>query len=84
MIEKSEVDIFCCAWYFPFLFLLVTICFNRGLFAAPEMQSIGFIFVKIRGGFHEIRNAVRYPLVHNRLAFKYSSNLLGFNCLADF
>lgn len=26
---------------------------------APEPQSTGFIFVRIRGGFHEIRNSVR-------------------------
>lgn len=26
--------------------------------AAPEVMSTGFIFVRIRGGFHEIRNSV--------------------------
>ncbi|XP_059284651.1 O-fucosyltransferase 27 [Lycium ferocissimum] len=32
---------------------------NRSVdYAAPETLSTGFIFVKIRGGFHEIRNAI--------------------------
>ncbi|XP_049394239.1 O-fucosyltransferase 27 [Solanum stenotomum] len=41
---------------------------NRsGDYAAPEMQSTGFIFVKIRGGFHEIRNAISDVVVVARL-----------------
>lgn len=52
------------------LFRLVTICFDGDFIAAPEIQSTGFIFVKIRGGFHEIRNAVRIPLALNSIAFK--------------
>lgn len=41
---------------------------NRsGDYAAPEMLSTGFIFVKIRGGFHEIRNAISDVVVVSRL-----------------
>ncbi|KAM3306017.1 O-fucosyltransferase 27 isoform X1 [Capsicum chacoense] len=41
---------------------------NRsGDYAAPEMQSTGFIFVKIRGGFHDIRNAISDVVAVSRL-----------------
>ncbi|CAN4115534.1 unnamed protein product [Withania somnifera] len=41
---------------------------NRsGDYAVPEMQSTGYIFVKIRGGFHEIRNAISDVVVVSRL-----------------
>lgn len=31
---------------------------------APDSQTNGFIFVKIQGGFHEIRNAVSFNIAH--------------------
>ncbi|XP_057524110.1 O-fucosyltransferase 27-like isoform X2 [Amaranthus tricolor] len=30
----------------------------QGPYSAPNLQSTGFLFVRIRGGFHEIRNAI--------------------------
>lgn len=39
----------------------------RGPYAAPSLQSTGFIFVRIRGGFHEIRSAICDAVVVARL-----------------
>ncbi|XP_031109151.1 O-fucosyltransferase 27-like isoform X1 [Ipomoea triloba] len=36
-------------------------------YAAPEPQSTGFIFVRIRGGFHEIRNSISDVVAVSRL-----------------
>lgn len=42
-----------------FIFLLMDIVLQILVFlTAPEDVSTGFIFVRIRGGFHEIRNSV--------------------------
>lgn len=39
----------------------------RGPYSAPSLQSTGFIFVRIRGGFHEIRTAICDAVVVARL-----------------
>ncbi|GMH20637.1 hypothetical protein Nepgr_022478 [Nepenthes gracilis] len=39
----------------------------RGHYAAPSLQSTGFLFVRIQGGFHEIRTAICDAVVVARL-----------------
>lgn len=39
----------------------------RGNYPAPVLQTNGFIFVKVRGGFHEIRNSICDIVVVSRL-----------------
>ncbi|KAK2966209.1 hypothetical protein RJ640_027874 [Escallonia rubra] len=39
----------------------------RGGYAVPVLQTTGFIFVRIRGGFHEIRNSICDAVVIARL-----------------
>ncbi|KAI3452171.1 hypothetical protein Pfo_008836 [Paulownia fortunei] len=39
----------------------------RGNYVAPALQSNGFVFVRIRGGFHEIRNSICDVVVVARL-----------------
>ncbi|XP_052195735.1 O-fucosyltransferase 27 isoform X2 [Diospyros lotus] len=39
----------------------------RGNYAAPALQTNGFIFARIRGGFHEIRNSICDVVVVSRL-----------------
>lgn len=39
----------------------------RGNYAGPKQESTGFIFVRIRGGFHEIRNSISDIVVVARL-----------------
>ncbi|XP_059638498.1 O-fucosyltransferase 27 [Cornus florida] len=39
----------------------------RGNYAAPLLQTNGFIFVRIRGGFHDIRNSICDAVVVSRL-----------------
>ncbi|XP_057982094.1 O-fucosyltransferase 27 [Malania oleifera] len=39
----------------------------RGYYAAPTLQTNGFIFVRIQGGFHEIRNSICDAVVVSRL-----------------
>ncbi|KAL0377641.1 UNVERIFIED_CONTAM: O-fucosyltransferase 27 [Sesamum radiatum] len=39
----------------------------RGNYAAPASQTNGFVFVRIRGGFHEIRNSICDVVVVARL-----------------
>ncbi|KAL2896065.1 O-fucosyltransferase 27 [Bienertia sinuspersici] len=39
----------------------------QGPYAAPSLQSTGYLFVRIRGGFHEVRNAISDAVVVARL-----------------
>ncbi|XP_057522063.1 O-fucosyltransferase 27-like isoform X1 [Amaranthus tricolor] len=39
----------------------------QGPYAAPSLQSTGFLFVRVRGGFHEIRNAISDAVAVARL-----------------
>ncbi|KAJ7974256.1 O-fucosyltransferase family protein [Quillaja saponaria] len=39
----------------------------RGYYADPSLQTNGFIFVRIQGGFHEIRNSICDVVVVSRL-----------------
>ncbi|XP_058112459.1 O-fucosyltransferase 27 [Magnolia sinica] len=39
----------------------------RGMYQGPSVQTNGFIFVKIQGGFHEIRNSICDAVVVSRL-----------------
>lgn len=39
----------------------------RGYYAAPPLQTNGYIFVRIQGGFHEIRNSISDVVVVSRL-----------------
>ncbi|XP_057491494.1 O-fucosyltransferase 27-like [Actinidia eriantha] len=39
----------------------------KGSYAAPILQTNGFVFVRIRGGFHEIRNSISDVVVVARL-----------------
>ncbi|XP_021739375.1 uncharacterized protein At1g04910-like isoform X2 [Chenopodium quinoa] len=39
----------------------------RGPYSAPSLQSTGFLFVRIRGGFHDIRNAIADAVAIARL-----------------
>lgn len=39
----------------------------RGNYAVPVSQTNGFIFIRIRGGFHEIRNSISDVVVISRL-----------------